>query len=309
MQHAVLFLGYNRPEPAARVLDAITAAAPPRVYVALDGPRAQRPGDAARVRAVQDLVTSTAWPGERQVLFREHNLGCGIAVRGALDWFFDREPAGIVLEDDCLPSPGFFDFADAMLTEHANDQRVWMVSGFNHVGRWHSRRGTHFFSDGGVWGWASWRDRWQRNDPDLTTYDAESEHRIAAVTGRAYWQRVRRGVERVQAGEVDTWDYQWAHARLRRGGLTVVPTRSLVTNIGSGAASTHTTSWDPQLHRRRYDMHAPYRPVGPVAMDRSYLHALQAQALVDGLRVRVHSRGSRARARWQALRRRDVVAD
>ena len=38
----------------------------------------------------------------------------------------------------------------------------------------------------------------------------------------------------------DAWDYQWLFRRLRDGGLTVVPSRNLISNIGFGEDSTHT---------------------------------------------------------------------
>jgi hypothetical protein len=110
----VLFIIFNRLDTTIQVLEAIRQAQPPRLYVAADGPRPNRPGEAEKVQAVRDYVMGQIdWPCEVKTLFREKNLGCKVAVSSAIDWFFDHEPEGIILEDDCVPHPSFFQFCQA----------------------------------------------------------------------------------------------------------------------------------------------------------------------------------------------------
>ncbi len=118
LKTAVLFLVFNRPDTTAQVFDAIRKARPPRLYVAADGPRANREGEAEKVAKVREIATAVDWPCEVRTLFRDANLGCKRAVSGALDWFFGEEEAGMVLEDDCLPHPDFFRFCDALLERY-----------------------------------------------------------------------------------------------------------------------------------------------------------------------------------------------
>src|ERR1700722_3145211 len=108
MRSPVLFLVFNRPEPTAEVFAAIRAARPPRLYVAADGARPNRSGEAQRAEETRRVATAVDWPCEVKTLFRDRNLGCKQAVSQALDWFFECEPEGIVLEDDCVPDPSFF---------------------------------------------------------------------------------------------------------------------------------------------------------------------------------------------------------
>jgi len=46
LKTAVLFLVFNRPDTTKQVFKAIRQAKPPRLYVAADGPRVDKPGDA-----------------------------------------------------------------------------------------------------------------------------------------------------------------------------------------------------------------------------------------------------------------------
>lgn len=105
----VLFLVFNRLDTTKQVFEVIRQAKPQRLYVAADGPRADRPGENEMVQAVRDYVMdSIDWDCEINTLFQDHNLGCKHAVSGAISWFFENEEMGIILEDDCLPDLRFF---------------------------------------------------------------------------------------------------------------------------------------------------------------------------------------------------------
>ena len=96
----VLFLIFNRPETTQQVFSAIKKAKPPRLYVAADGPRYDYPNEAESCEIVRTIATNVDWECEVKTLFRETNLGCGLAVTSAIDWFFEQESEGIILEDD-----------------------------------------------------------------------------------------------------------------------------------------------------------------------------------------------------------------
>ena len=106
----VLFLIFNRPDTTKQVFDAIRKARPKRLYVAADAPRVEKEGEAALCQQTRAIIKQVDWDCEVQTLFREENLGCQKAISSAIDWFFEHEEMGIILEDDCLPSPSLFSF-------------------------------------------------------------------------------------------------------------------------------------------------------------------------------------------------------
>ena len=57
---------------------------------------------------------------------------------------------------------------------------------------------------------------------------------------RAYWSRIWHRL--FKEGVPNTWDYQWMFTCIVNGGLTTLPNRNLVKNIGFGADATHTSS-------------------------------------------------------------------
>jgi len=239
----VLFVIFNRPDTTALVMEAIRAVRPERLYVAADGPR-ERNGDAARCEEARRIATEVDWPCELNTLFRNRNLGCGRAVSGALDWFFEHEEEGIILEDDCLPSHSFFRYCAELLERYRHDKRIMCISGNNFQTKNVTPYSYYFSRYSHCWGWATWRRAWALYDFDIARrIDFRQLGHLEAWSdgdpsfGR-YWVDIS---EQMVRGEIDTWDYQWLFSCWTQHGLTCLPVRNLVTNIGVGPDATHTT--------------------------------------------------------------------
>jgi len=250
LQTAVLFLVFNRPDTTAQVFGAIRQAKPPRLYVAADGPREGREGEAERVAKVREIATAVDWPCEVKTLFREQNLGCKHAVSGAITWFFEQEEQGVILEDDCLPHPDFFTFCETLLDRYVADERVSVITGNNFQQGQRRGEASYYFSKyNHCWGWASWSHAWQHYQGDLPFWpewsesDAWPKHTPDKVE-RRYWGKT---FDRVRAGQIDSWAYPWTASVWYQGGLTATPNVNLVSNIGFGVDSTHTGSANSPL--------------------------------------------------------------
>ena len=239
----VLFLVFNRPETTKLVFEEIKKAKPPRLYIAADGPRGDKSGEAEKVKQVREYVMGNVdWDCELRTLFRDENLGCKYAVSSAIDWFFENEEMGIILEDDCLPSQSFFWFCEELLERYKDDERIFIISGYNKQSTWNDEKYDYFFSHfGGIWGWASWRRAWNHYDinmPDIQEFIdiGHFENLLGNKVGIAR----KKDILNVIREKIDTWDYQWGYARHKNSAMACVPSKSLIENIGFGSDSTHT---------------------------------------------------------------------
>lgn len=236
----VLFVVFNRPETTTRVFEAIRQARPPRLFVAADGPRPDRPGEAAKCAEVREIATAVDWPCEVKTLFREHNLGCRVAVSSAVNWFFENVEEGIILEDDCLPHPDFFRFCGELLDYYHNDDCVMHISGSNFQQGVKRGSGSYYFSRyAHIWGWASWRRAWQHYDVDLKKLDSvvlRNTLSSSKVINR--WMNILQQVKNKNP-HFNTWDFQWSYALFELNGLAVTPNVNMISNIGFGSG-THT---------------------------------------------------------------------
>ena len=65
-----------------------------------------------------------------------------------------------------------------------------------------------------------------------------------SIEAQAHWAGL---FDRVSRGEIDTWDYQWAYATFKSGGVSCMPAVNLISNIGFGADATHTHDPEAKL--------------------------------------------------------------
>lgn len=243
----VALIIFNRPDTTEKVFEAIRRAKPPKLLVVADGPRADRPDDAAKCAATRAIIERVDWDCEVLKNYSDINLGCGRRPATGITWVFENVEESIIFEDDCLPHPDFFRFCDEMLEKYRDDKRVMAVGGTNVLGDWKSDiQSYHFSYHGSVWGWASWRRAWQYFDYDIKMWEnPEVRTRIRDVIADDEHYKKREEIfESVyQKQRTTVWDYQWLFARLSQSGLTVLPSVNLVVNKGFGHQdATHTKS-------------------------------------------------------------------
>jgi hypothetical protein len=248
---AVLFLIFNRLDTTKQVFDTIKQAKPPRLYIAADGARDSRTGEQEICRTVKDYVMSNIdWQCEVKTLFREKNLGCKQAVSSAIDWFFENESMGIILEDDCLPVQSFFWFCEELLLKYRDDMRIWLISGDNFQHGIKRGDSDYYFSKyNHIWGWASWSSRWKYYDVEIKSFKQfEQKNLISNIIQNKkmqhYWLNQ---FKKTFMGEIDTWDYQWTYTIWINAGMSILPNINLVSNIGFNTDATHTIYENPQV--------------------------------------------------------------
>jgi len=239
----ILFLIFRNPEVTRRVFEQIRAARPRRLYISADGPRANRPNDIAECEATRAVVANIDWNCELHTRFMPSNLGLKMAVSSALDWFFESEDEGIVLEYDCLPDPSFFPYCQVMLERYRNDDRIFSITGNNIQADIRRGDGDYYFSRfTAVWGWASWRRSWSLWRPNIEDFDVFLETKVieSMVTdkkGQGFWIKT---FEAVHTGlNSTTWAFCLIYAQLKQGSYCVVPNHNLISNIGFDVGGTN----------------------------------------------------------------------
>jgi hypothetical protein len=230
----VLLCVFNRPELTSQVVDAMRIAKPSKIYVSADGPRNEIVSDSTKTREVRDVINSIDWPCELHLRFLEENLGCGKAISSAIDWFFENETEGIILEDDTVPTSAFFPFCSAMLELYREVDNVFMISGTNFFPNAVSDS-SHFLTRlPAAWGWATWRSAWMNYDYEVNEWKNLEKRRklLSQVDDRTTRIYAEICIDDVIKSKVNTWDYQWQLLGLFSGFLGVTSAENLVTNIG-----------------------------------------------------------------------------
>jgi len=239
MDVPVLFLIFKRPDTSNRVFQAIRKAKPRQLFISADGGRNETEIIACNTLR-EDILRQIDWDCEVKTLFREKNLGCQIAVSSGISWFFEQVEQGIILEDDCLPNESFFTFCEVLLEKYKDDKRVWHIGANNFQDGIKRGDSDYFFSMySHIWGWASWRDRWQKYQVDVNHYNLESSLPFY-TKNRMQFKYFKHRKKQVASGKMNTWDYQWLYCMWENKGLAALPNSNLVENIGFDSDATHT---------------------------------------------------------------------
>ncbi len=279
MDTPVLFLVFNRPDTTRFVFEAIRKARPSRLYVAADGARPDRDEEVKKCAEVRRISTEIDWPCEIHTLFRDTNLGCKKAVSEAITWFFKLEPEGIILEDDCIPDPSFFVYCSELLEKYRNEPRIMALGGnylaFNEEKPEIDEFSYFYTRHIEIWGWATWRRAWDLYDPQASSWGELPADWLLEIGDnnrdfKEYWTKIFNSVYNNQ---VDTWDFQWVFTVWYNNGLSILPTKNLVTNIGFNGDATHTKLNDGfldslPLQKMEFPLISPLRMEKNKSMDK-----------------------------------------
>lgn len=238
MNIPVLILFFNRKDSVLSLIESLSIVRPSRVYLSCDGGR--NPEEAALVDNIREQVLlAINWDCEVFTNFNKHNLGCKLAVSSAVQWFFSQVKEGIILEDDCIPTPSFFEYVSYFLDTYREDKRVATIGG--------RRECSHnipdeitFSSKFFCWGWASWSDR-------ITAIDVEFGYQkqlpLSVTKDLSFWElRHVKGIHNLMLDNiVNSWAYSYDLYFRSQNQLHVVPPKNFISNIGIGKG-THDTN-------------------------------------------------------------------
>ena len=241
----ILLIVWRRPEKTLRVIEKIKQINAKILYVACDGYKEKDFHTINKVEETRKIINdSINWDCKIKKLFSDHNQGCKNGVSNAINWFFQNEREGIILEDDCLPHLDFFYFCEKMLKKYRTDERIWSITGQNiQNGIWHGDSSYYFSKYSHCWGWASWKRCWENYDKNIKSWPNYKKLDLLSnffekKRAQKYWVKIFDNI--YYNNSPDTWDYQWTYACLINSGLTVIPNKNLVENIGFDIEATHT---------------------------------------------------------------------
>ena len=243
----VLIIFFARPNTLKEVFEKVKEAAPSKLFLACDGPRENNPTDKERTEECKRIVSDIDWECEVYTNYSEVNQGCGKGPCNAISWAFTHVDKLLILEDDCVPDMSLFPYIKETLDRYENDERIGLVSGFNHMKNWDCGKNSYCFTKAGATlGWGTWKRVWDKYD--FYVKEANDKYFVDTVKGEFTDEKIaRRRIAAWQSASVETtqkkvnyWDIQFGFLKYSQSYLCIVPKNNLIYNIGVGAGSTHT---------------------------------------------------------------------
>lgn len=227
---------YNRPKKLMVLLRALRHQEISNLIIFIDGPKNIK--DEKAVNRCRDLAESINW-ANTQVIINTTNEGPMCFIDRISAVFKDYQQA-VFLEDDCLPSPSFYNFMCQSLNRYQKDKRVFSIGGYQPISkRYFLNYPYNLVSCARFmgWGWATWKNRWQmilENLPNLSPFSEKRDlSDIAGFDLQIQYQLILSGEEN------KGWDSRVAIISIWNKMVHLLPTIGQIRNIGFDRNGTH----------------------------------------------------------------------
>ena len=242
----IVVFGFNRPDLLERCLAALgqnTLAQECILTVYCDGPRNEK--DLHLVEATRKIARAAKGFKSLTVIERQENYGCAASIIAGITQSFENNDSLAIFEDDILASPHTLSFLAACLGKYARTRSVFSISAWSPPPTLLSISKTYPFDAYciprcNIWGWATWKDRWQSIDWSIVDYAAFAENPNLRHAFNSGGNDMTHLLEAQMAGKLDAWDIRMDYSRFKQGCVGINPVISYTTNIGMGSG-THTT--------------------------------------------------------------------
>lgn len=256
----VLVTFFNRPAILEKLFSAIQDQENIELFFASDGAR----------NAIDRKAIDECWAlvekyfkksPESHKFSRSSNLGCKKAMIGNIDWFFESNDFGIILEDDCVPNEDFFRIVGSALVEIPENSKNISISGSDYFPNKLNSNQTKFRESifPQVWGWGTWAKQWKKYELEIPDREIIVSSAANLLFGdrfsikKKYFENIfNMRFQEINSGRIDTWDYSLMATAWRLGLTSLQINGNLIVNSGFGSLATHTKNLAPDWVPRDY---------------------------------------------------------
>jgi hypothetical protein len=252
----VLVICFRRPHYLQLLLNRLSENPPSSVYISIDAQRLESTIELELVRECFNIANKFASTSGIPVtiLQRKVNLGSAVNVITSIDWFFSLEEEGVILEEDCIPSNTFIDYAKVCLDSLKKEDRVLIVSGTRPLTLTPLPPGALLSHLPFNWGWATTGIKWKVIKELIVKYPGNYKYfQLPFISAQEMFLFI--GAKRALRGWNDVWDTILASSMLRRNYFSLIPPINMISNIGVDSLGLNTREGDPQLMRQASDVY------------------------------------------------------
>ncbi|MFC4802576.1 glycosyltransferase family 2 protein [Neobacillus sp. GCM10023253] len=257
MLSPVIVFVYNRLEHTKETIEALaknSIADETEIYIFSDAPKDKK--SEKKVTLIREYLDSL---GERKlfksvkVFKAESNNGLAKSVILGVSQIINEYGKVIVVEDDLVSSADFLQFMNDALDYYEANKNIWSISGYNiPIEIPNDYKSEVYLSYRGCsWGWATWKDRWENVDWNVSDYHVFKKNKdLRRRFGRG-GRDLSFMLDLQMQGKIDSWAIRWCYTQSKLDMFTVYPVVSRIKNIGLDGTGTHsgmTSHYDSALN-------------------------------------------------------------
>ncbi|MCT4535549.1 glycosyltransferase [Halodesulfovibrio sp.] len=232
---------YNRVDHTQQTVDHLRKnflATQSDLFVFCDGARSQ---DTDTVAAVRKYIYSISGFKSITIIERDINVGLAASIVEGVSDVVNQYGSVIVLEDDLVTSPHFLTYMNTCLGKYENFPEVFSIAGWSPptLTKVESEYSIAFLPRNCSWGWATWKDRWNTVDWDVSDYDEFKHSPLRQKEFNRGGVDLSNMLKAQMNGEINSWAIVFCYSQFTQNKRTVFPLRSYVENIGCDGSGVH----------------------------------------------------------------------
>lgn len=237
----VVLFAYARPEHTRKTLEALsqnTLAQRSSLIIYVDG---LKKGDNLDLRTrneeLKRVVREKQWCGSVTIIEQSENKGLARSIRDGVTETLSRYGKVIVMEDDLVTSPAFLTFMNKALCFYEGYPAVFSIGGYSYPAQRMSIPDDYVFDTYAClrncsWGWATWKDRWDKIDWSARNYGLMKKHSYIQEAFNRMGDDEFEMLYAQQEKGLKIWSILFTLAHFEHHAVAIIPCVSYVNNIG-----------------------------------------------------------------------------
>lgn len=246
MNAPIVIFAYNRPDHLRKTLTALSKndlAKESAVYVYIDGPKNEQG------KELNQRVFQVAKDFQENYFLQMHiscaeiNRGLARSVIEGVTKVINQYEKVIVVEDDSLTDCNYLSFMNQALEVYKENERIFSIGGYTVPLKLPSYydKDVILTQRSSSYAWATWKNRWDTIDWSVKDYKSfRWNFRQRRKFNR--WGKDRASMLDDQInGRVNSWAIRFDYAMFKQKSYNILPSKSLVQNIGHDGSGTHSS--------------------------------------------------------------------
>lgn len=248
----VLFV-YNRPEHTRIALQSLSEcqyADQSDLYIFADQAKNEKAKE--KVEQVRRIIKEDIWKrkfAEVNITEASQNKGLANSVISGVTQVINKYGQVIVVEDDNRVAPDFLDYMNRGLEYYEHNDRIGEIGGYCAPIRIPDDYPYDVFAmgRGSSYAWASWKDRWDQIDWEVTDYKQFKNNPKKRRAFNEYGEDLFQMLEGQMEGNIDSWAIRSAYSKFKNGLLCIMPVKTRVENQGFDGTGVHNVAADTRF--------------------------------------------------------------
>lgn len=242
----IILFAFNRSDALRNTVQSLLQNKEAKVsdlYVFVDGPRSNKPGEEIKIKEVQKYVESIEGFRSLHYTFSEKNKGLGDSIIAGVSQIINQYGKAIVLEDDLVFARNFLSYMNQGLDRYAKEEKVFSICGYSNKVKVPSKYeyDSYFCTRSSSWGWGTWADRWNSVDWELKEWDRYSK--MAKAFNKWGGSDCFKMLDDWKHRRNRSWAIRFCFAQFLQNKVSLFPIVSKVQNEGFDGLGTNCKKW------------------------------------------------------------------